>query len=66
MKLRTHKTTAKRFDRSAGGKGKIRRTTLSNQHLRANKSKRQLSVSKEMADVSKGIARRVRKLLPYL
>ena len=64
MKLRTHKTTAKRIKIS--GSGKIMATTTSNQHLRHNKSKRQLAAAKGYQVLAKGMAKRYAKLLPYL
>ena len=64
MKLRTHKATSKRF--SITGSGKIKQTTPSAQHLRANKSRRQLAAAKGTKITSLHNAKRIRKLLPYL
>lgn len=44
MKLRTHKTTAKRLSKT--GTGKVKRPTTNAHHLRDNKSRRQLAAAK--------------------
>ena len=64
MKLRTHKTTSKRF--KITGSGKIMQTTTSAQHLRANKNRKQLAYAKSYKLTSLSNAGRIRKLLPYL
>jgi large subunit ribosomal protein L35 len=64
MKLRTHKTTSKRF--SLTGSGKIKQTKVSAQHLRHNKSRRQLAYAKGSKITSLANAGRIRKLLPNL
>ncbi len=64
MKLRTNKTASKRI--RATGKGTLQATTTSAQHLRHNKSKRQLAAAKRYQLLSKGDSKRMAKLLPYL
>lgn len=63
-KLKTHKTTAKRIRQTASGK--LQRSTVSNQHLRHNKSRRQLQAAKRYAFLTKGTSKHLKKLLPYL
>lgn len=63
MKLRTHKTTAKRVRRT--GSGKMVQTTMSQQHLRHNKSKRTLAAAKKYVTTVKGNLKRLAKLVPY-
>lgn len=64
-KLKTHKATAKRF--RVTGSGKILRTKGSQSHLRRKKSARVKRQFTEMQPVgSKKIAKRVRRLAPYL
>jgi large subunit ribosomal protein L35 len=66
-KIKTHKSTSKRFRRTKGGKGKLMRTKLGKSHLRRKKSKRAKRLYDEMIPVeSKGIKRRVSRLAPYL
>lgn len=64
MKLKTHKTTAKRL--RVTGSGQIQYPTTAAQHLRHNKSKRQLSAAKNYKILAKGMSKRFKKLLPYL
>ena len=63
MKLRTHKTTAKRIRRT--GSGKLQQPTTSAQHLRHNKSKRILAAAKSYKTVAAVNIKRIAKLLPY-
>lgn len=64
-KLKTHKATAKRF--KVTGSGKVMRTKGSQSHLRRKKSARTKRMYREMHPVgSKKIAKRVRRLAPYL
>jgi large subunit ribosomal protein L35 len=64
-KLKTHKATAKRFRLT--GSGKLVRTKGGKSHLRRKKSKRTKYLFDEMVPVKgKGIAKRVRRLAPYL
>ena len=66
-KIKTHKSTSKRFRYTKGGKGKLMRTKLGKSHLRRKKSKRAKRLYDEMLTVeAKGIQRRVRRLAPYL
>jgi large subunit ribosomal protein L35 len=64
-KLKTHRATAKRF--KVTGTGKLMRTKIGKGHLRRNTSKRTKAKFTEMVEVkSKGIAKRVKRLAPYL
>ncbi len=66
-KIKTHKSTSKRFRRTKGGKGKLMRTKVGKSHLRRKKSKRTKRLYDEMLPVkSKGVQERVRRLAPYL
>jgi large subunit ribosomal protein L35 len=66
-KIKTHKSTSKRFRRTKGGKGKLTRTKLGKSHLRRKKSKRSKRLFDEMIPVeSAALERRVRRLAPYL
>ena len=66
-KIKTHKSTSKRFRRTKGGKGKLMRTKLGKSHLRRKKSARVKRFYDEMIPVeSKGVRRRVGRLAPYL
>lgn len=64
MKLKTHKSTAKRIRIS--GSGKLMQPTGSSQHLRHNKSKRVLAAAKKYKIMAKVNVKRFSKLLPYL
>lgn len=64
-KLKTHKSTSKRFRRTKGGKGKLTQTKL--QGKRRKKSRRVKALYGAKLDVhSSGMRKRVRKLAPYL
>jgi large subunit ribosomal protein L35 len=66
-KIKTHKSTSKRFRRTKGGKGKLMRTKQGKSHLRRKKSKRAKRLFDETMEVeSKGMERRVERLAPYL
>jgi len=66
-KIKTHKSTSKRFRRTKGGKGKLMRTKLGKSHLRRKKSKRAKRLFDEAVPVeSKGVEQRVSRLAPYL
>jgi large subunit ribosomal protein L35 len=66
-KIKTHKSTSKRFRRTKGGKGKLVRTKLGKSHLRRKKSKRMKRLYDDKIVVeSKGVQRRVQRLAPYL
>ncbi|MEE8121944.1 MAG: 50S ribosomal protein L35 [Anaerolineales bacterium] len=64
-KLKTHKATAKRFRLT--GSGKLMRTKGNKRHLRRKKSARSKRKFSKMHPVeAKGIAKRVKRLAPYL
>ena len=64
-KIKTHKSTSKRFRLT--GKGKLMRTKLGKSHLRRRKSSRVKAQLAEMQKVSgKGMQKRVKRLAPYL
>lgn len=64
-KLKTHKSTSKRFRRTKGGKGKLMRTRAGQGHLRRNKrSSRKRRFYQMKAVTPTGIRDRVRHLLP--
>jgi len=66
-KIKTHKSTSKRFRRSKGGKGKLMRTKMGKSHLRRKKTKRAKRLFDETVAVeSKGVQKRVERLAPYL
>jgi len=60
-KMRTHKTTAKRF--KVTGKGKLRRRKARATHLRRRKSKRAKRELQKDVPVSKADRKRVRRIL---
>ncbi len=64
-KMRTHKSTSKRF--RVTGKGKLRRTKIGKSHLRRKKKKYVLNMLDDMHVVSdKATKKRVQRLAPYL
>jgi large subunit ribosomal protein L35 len=64
-KIKTHKSTAKRF--RVSGKGKLMRTKIGKSHLRRKKAKRVLRMFDHMHEVEHaGTKKRVRALAPYL
>lgn len=66
-KLKTHKSTSKRFRLSQGGKGKLMRTKLGKSHFRRRKPRRVKAMFDEMFVVEhKGTIRRIKRLAPYL
>jgi large subunit ribosomal protein L35 len=66
-KLKTHKSTSKRFRISKGGKGKLMRTRQGKSHFRRNKKRRVKHMFDEMHEVqNKGTKRRISRLAPYL
>ncbi|NLE46662.1 MAG: 50S ribosomal protein L35 [Chloroflexi bacterium] len=66
-KMKTHKSTSKRFRRTQGGKGLLMRTKQGKSHLRRNKKARAKRLFDEMLVVeSKGVQDRVQILAPYL
>ena len=63
-KIKTHKATSKRFRLT--GSGKVRRTKLGKGHLRRHTSARTKALFIEMLPVEGSIAKRVKRLAPYL
>ena len=64
-KIKTHKSTAKRFKYSK--RGKLMRTKQGKSHLRRRKSKRVKRMLDDMHEVTaQGDIKRVKKLAPYL
>ncbi len=63
-KIKTHKSTAKRI--KITGTGKILRSSGFQNHKRSAKSKRRLRKLDDMVPVTKGVARRIRLLVPGL
>jgi ribosomal protein L35 len=64
-KLKTHKSTSKRFRRTKGGKGKLVRTRAGQGHLRRKRSSSRKRLFYQMKVVkNKGLRDRVRRLLP--
>ena len=64
MKLKTHKSTAKRI--KITGSGKLRQTNISHQHLRHRKTKRMLTNAKGDQAVEKVNLKKIKRLVPYL
>lgn len=65
FKLKTYKAAAKRF--KVTGSGKLMRSQGPKSHLRRKKSARRRAALSEMTTVeSPALARRVRRLAPYL
>jgi large subunit ribosomal protein L35 len=63
-KMKTHKSTAKRFKYT--GSGKLMRTKIGKSHLRRRKSKRVKRLFDRMLEVENaGTKKRVKKLMPY-
>jgi large subunit ribosomal protein L35 len=63
-KMKTHKSTAKRFKYT--GSGKLMRTKIGKSHLRRKKSKRVKAQFDTMLEVtSHSTRKRVQKLIPY-
>lgn len=66
-KIKTHKSTSKRFRLTKGGRGKLARTKMGKSHLRRKKSARAKRLYDEMISVeAAGVKDRVRRLAPYL
>ncbi len=64
-KIKTHKSTSKRF--KVTGSGKLMRTRQGKSHFRRKKPARVKALFIEMTEVEgKGIERRIHKLAPYL
>jgi large subunit ribosomal protein L35 len=63
-KMKTHKSTAKRFKYT--GSGKLMRTKIGKSHLRRKKSKRVKRLFDRMIEVTEPASRkRIQKLIPY-
>jgi large subunit ribosomal protein L35 len=63
-KMKTHKSTAKRFKYT--GSGKLMRTKIGKSHLRRKKSKRVKYLFDSMLEVEhSGSKKRIQKLIPY-
>ncbi len=63
-KIKTHKSTSKRFKYT--GSGKLMRTKIGKSHLRRKKAKRVKRQFDRMLEVtSSGDRKRVQKLVPY-
>jgi len=63
-KMKTHKSTAKRFKYT--GSGKLMRTKIGKSHLRRKKSKRVKVLFDKMLEVKDSVSKkRVQKLIPY-
>ncbi|HEX9923175.1 MAG TPA: 50S ribosomal protein L35 [Anaerolineae bacterium] len=63
-KMKTHKSTAKRFKYT--GSGKLMRTKIGKSHLRRKKNKRVKRLFDHMIEVTNlGARKRVQKLIPY-
>ncbi len=66
-KIKTHKSTSKRFRLTKGGKGILVRTKQGKSHLRRKKSARTKRLYDNTLPVeARGIVRRVGRLAPYL
>jgi large subunit ribosomal protein L35 len=66
-KIKTHKSTAKRFRRTKRGKGKLLKTKVGKSHLRRTKPRRVRALfDKKLVVESDGVKKRVQKLAPYL
>jgi ribosomal protein L35 len=64
-KIKTHKSTSKRFRRTKGGKGKLARTRAGQGHLRRKKNPSRKRTFYRMKVVTHGgLRNRVRRLLP--
>ena len=64
-KMKTHKSTAKRF--KVTGTGKLMRTKIGKSHLRRNKSKRTRRLFDEYMEVTHSASiKRVKRLAPSL
>jgi large subunit ribosomal protein L35 len=64
-KIKSHKSTSKRFRLT--GSGKLMRTKLGKSHLRRRKSSRVKAQFVELIEVSgTGVVKRVKRLAPYL
>ncbi len=66
-KIKTHKSTSKRFRLTQGGKGKLMRTRQGKSHFRRKKPTQVKRRYDRMVEVeSAAVERRVARLTPYL
>lgn len=66
-KIKTHKSTSKRFRLTKGGKGKLMMPKIGKSHRRRMKTPRVKRMFDEMQVIeAKGLDQRVRRLAPYL
>ncbi|MGB9299692.1 MAG: 50S ribosomal protein L35 [Anaerolineae bacterium] len=64
-KMKTHKSTAKRFKRTASGR--VRRMKIGRSHLRRRKPSKVLRSFDKTIEISNpGSVKRIKRLLPYL
>ena len=66
-KIKSHKSTSKRFHLSKGGKGKLMRTRQGKSHFRRKKPRRVRALFDDLHTVDdKALQDRVRRLAPYM
>ncbi len=66
-KIKTHKSTSKRFRLTRGGKGKLMRTKQGKSHFRRKKPVSVKRLYSTLIEVEcQGVERRVNRLAPYL
>ncbi|MDF1512388.1 MAG: 50S ribosomal protein L35 [Anaerolineae bacterium] len=66
-KIKTHKSTSKRFRMTKGGKGKLMRTKQGKSHFRRKKPRRVRALFSRLLPVdNKGVQERVERLNPYI
>jgi len=66
-KIKTHKSTSKRFRRTKGGKGKLMRTKQGKSHFRRKKPRRvRAQFSRVLSEENGGVRRRISRLNPYM
>lgn len=66
-KIKSHKSTTKRFRRTKGGKGKLMKTKIGKSHFKRRKTSRVKAQFDQKLEVEdKGTQKRVQKLAPYL
>ena len=66
-KIKTHKSTSKRFRRTKGGKGKLMRTKQGKSHFRRKKPRRvKAQFSRLLVVENDGVKDRIKRLNPYM
>ena len=66
-KIKTHKSTSKRFRRTKGGKGKLLRTKQGKSHFRRKKPRRvKAQFSRLLVVENDGVNDRIKRLNPYM